>query len=397
MIYYRLSLFILICLSYLSCPSLSRASSPPLMLREAERNREIVAQGTTTTPSSSLSSGANSSYDQVMQAGYKATQEKDYKTAQQQFQKALELRPNDLYAQQALQNVEFYLARQSNPLANLLASSLGLWIGLGIIVVGIGIGIWLYLRRVSPYSQDKLEEELLQPNQLDPLELDSGEDNNSNLEEISTTALDEHYQNKAEQKTPLFSSDSDPITSESSTDVVVETSNTETLLPIQKTTRISSSDPVEALVEQLQENDPKKRRQAIWKLAQKADSRAMEPLVDLMIDTDSQERSLILEALSQISARTLKPMNHALTLSLQDKNPQVRKNAIRDLTRIHELMSQIYQLLCHAIDDSDREVQETAKWAINQLNTQIPPRLDMMTGDETPEVTVEQSYSDTME
>ena len=106
----------------------------------------------------------------------------------------------------------------------------------------------------------------------------------------------------------------------------------------------------------------------------------MESLVDLMIHTDSQERSLILEALSQISTRTLKPMNHALTLSLQDKNPQVRKNAIRDLTRIHDLMSQIYQLLCHSIEDSDREVQETAKWAINQLNTQIPPRLDMVTG-----------------
>ncbi|CCQ59034.1 Putative peptidoglycan-binding domain-containing protein [Crocosphaera watsonii WH 0005] len=115
------------------------------------------------------------------------------------------------------------------------------------------------------------------------------------------------------------------------------------------------------------------------------------------IDTDSQERSLILEALSQISTRTLKPMNHALTLSLQDKNPQVRKNAIRDLTRIHDLMSQIYQLLCHSIEDSDREVQETAKWAINQLNTQIPPRLDMVTGENPPEVTVEEPYSDFME
>ncbi len=75
----------------------------------------------------------------------------------------------------------------------------------------------------------------------------------------------------------------------------------------------------------------------------------------------------------------------------------MRKNAIRDLTRIYELMSDISQLLCHAIDDGDREVQDTAKWAINQLNTQIPPRLDMLNRDLTPEVTVEQSYSDTME
>ncbi|CCQ62895.1 HEAT repeat domain-containing protein [Crocosphaera watsonii] len=180
-------------------------------------------------------------------------------------------------------------------------------------------------------------------------------------------------------------------------EVTVETPDSEDVVAIQKTTRIPSGDEVETLLDELQEKDPKKRRQAIWKLAQTADSRAMESLVDLMIDTDSQERSLILEALSQISTRTLKPMNHALTLSLQDKNPQVRKNAIRDLTRIHDLMSQIYQLLCHSIEDSDREVQETAKWAINQLNTQIPPRLDMVTGENPPEVTVEEPYSDFME
>ncbi|MGH2414312.1 MAG: HEAT repeat domain-containing protein, partial [Microcystaceae cyanobacterium] len=94
---------------------------------------------------------------------------------------------------------------------------------------------------------------------------------------------------------------------------------------------------------------------------------------------DSQERSLILEALSQISTRTLKPMNQALAISLQDKNPQVRKNAIRDLTRIYDLMSQVSQLLCHAIDDSDTDVQETAKWALNQLNLQMPPKLDLLT------------------
>jgi vesicle coat complex subunit len=72
-------------------------------------------------------------------------------------------------------------------------------------------------------------------------------------------------------------------------------------------------------------------------------------------------------------------MNQALAISLQDKNPQVRKNAIRDLTRIYDLMSQISQMLRHAMDDSDADVQETAKWALSQLNLQMTPtRLDLL-------------------
>ncbi len=61
-------------------------------------------------------------------------------------------------------------------------------------------------------------------------------------------------------------------------------------------------------------------------------------------------------------------MNRALALSLQDDNPEVRKNAIRDLTRIYELIAQTTQMLCHAADDPDPEVQETARWAMNQLS-----------------------------
>jgi hypothetical protein len=40
-------------------------------------------------------------------------------------------------------------------------------------------------------------------------------------------------------------------------------------------------------------------------------------------------------------------------------------------------MTQISQLICLALDDSDEEVQETARWAIKQLNLQLPPRLEM--------------------
>ncbi|MDJ0509211.1 MAG: HEAT repeat domain-containing protein [Crocosphaera sp.] len=391
MIYYRLSLFIIICLSSWGYPSLNDAYARASSSDESISKPQEIAQGVTADPSpASSSSPAASSYDKAMQAGYKATGEKDYQAAKKYFENALKARPNDIYAQQALQNVEFYLAKQGN---------IALWVGLSVIIMAIAVGLWFYLRRFSPYSQEKFEKELLKPQKIEELPKKPPEEHN-----IIPESEPQIYTESEVEEPPQTELLNEPVVleptvidSKESPEVVVENPETTTALPIQATTRIPSGDYVEDLLQELRETAPKKRRQAIWKLAQEADSRAMKPLVDLMIDTDSQERSLILEALSQISTRTLKPMNHALTISLQDKNPQVRKNAIRDLTRIYELMSQISQLLCHAIDDSDREVQDTAKWAINQLNAQIPPRLDIITGNNSAEVTVEESYSETME
>ena len=139
-------------------------------------------------------------------------------------------------------------------------------------------------------------------------------------------------------------------------------------LSVKKDTSLSKIDIVDELIGDLRSPDPQKRRKAIWELAQRGDSRAIQPLVDLMIDSDSQQRSLILEALSQIGTKTLKPMNRALAISLQDDNAQVRKNAIRDLTRIYEVVAQTTQMLCHAADDPNPEVRETARWAMNQLS-----------------------------
>ncbi|NET61977.1 MAG: HEAT repeat domain-containing protein [Symploca sp. SIO2E6] len=148
-------------------------------------------------------------------------------------------------------------------------------------------------------------------------------------------------------------------------------------LPLETTTRLAKINIVDELIKDLQQPNPQKRRKAIWELARQGDSRAVKPLVDLMIDSDSQQRSLILEALSQIGNKTLKPLNRALALSLQDDNAQVRKNAIRDLTRVYEVVAQMSQMLCHAADDPDPEVKETAKWAINQLSRiRIPPTFD---------------------
>ncbi len=132
-------------------------------------------------------------------------------------------------------------------------------------------------------------------------------------------------------------------------------------------------DQIEALIEDLQHLNPAHRRKAIWELGQQGDSRAVEPLLDLLANSDSKQYSLILASVSEIGIRTLKPMNNAWSISLQNENPEVRKNAIRDLTRIYELVNQISYLLHRATDDPDAEVQETARWAINQLN-RIRPR-----------------------
>jgi hypothetical protein len=139
-------------------------------------------------------------------------------------------------------------------------------------------------------------------------------------------------------------------------------------VPIEETVPMRRINIVDALIQDLHNPDPSKRRKAIWELGQRGDSRAIQPLVDLMLDSDSSQRSLILGVLAEIGTRTVKPMNRALAVSLQDDSPEVRKNAIRDLTRIYDSIAQMSQLLNHAIDDDDGEVSETARWALGQLN-----------------------------
>ncbi|MGL5080733.1 MAG: HEAT repeat domain-containing protein [Microcoleaceae cyanobacterium] len=132
--------------------------------------------------------------------------------------------------------------------------------------------------------------------------------------------------------------------------------------------RHDAVDRIEQLILSLQSSDPTVRSKVIWELGQQADSRAIQPLVDLLINSDSKQRSLILAALSEIGTRALKPMNRALTFSLQDENAEVRKNAIRDITRIYDLILQMTQLVQRAVYDPDPEVQATAEWAIDKLS-----------------------------
>lgn len=142
---------------------------------------------------------------------------------------------------------------------------------------------------------------------------------------------------------------------------------TETI-PLEPTTRLAKVNIVQELVNDLHTPDPSKRRKAIWELGQRGSSEAIQPLSDLLIDSDSSQRSLILAAMSEIGMRSLKPLNRALIISMQDENPDVRKNAIRDVTRVCDLVAQISQVLHHAAYDDNQEVQETAQWALKQIN-----------------------------
>jgi peptidoglycan hydrolase-like protein with peptidoglycan-binding domain len=155
------------------------------------------------------------------------------------------------------------------------------------------------------------------------------------------------------------------------------------LLPPENTSRLAKVNIVDELIKDLYSADPTKRHKAIWDLGQQGDSRAIQPLIDLMMDADSQQHSLILSALGEISIRTLKPINRALAISLQNDSPQVRQNAIRDLTRVYDMMSQISQMLRHSLEDPDPEVRSTAKYALNQIHRiRLLPDQDRLPGQE---------------
>jgi len=131
---------------------------------------------------------------------------------------------------------------------------------------------------------------------------------------------------------------------------------------------LSPVDVIEGLIGELRNPDPARRRKAIWELGQRGNSMAVQPLVDAMPNADSKEKSLLLAALSEIGIRSLRPMNRAMAIAFQDPNPEVRKNAIRDLSRVYDLVVQISHMLGHAAEDEDAEVRQTATWALDKLN-----------------------------
>lgn len=285
-------------------------------------------------------------YDLSMQAGYAATQARNYREALEHFRAAQLIRPQDIYARQAIFNVETYETLQQQKLPMW-------WWVLPLIPLGLMGGLGLFFWHLHRSQQRFLEEVLERRQQFQPLQ-DNLRDHGVGSGMAVNTALPYPVQDFGQAQ--ILSA------GEISEGEIID-SNYSTQLP--------EPDIIQVHIDNLA--DPLRRQKAIWALARQGDSRAVRPLVGLMTNSDAQERSLILEALSQISGRTLKPMNQALALSLQDRNPEVRKNAVRDLSRLYDVMSQISQLLTDATYDQDQEVQETAKWALSQLNAPRSP------------------------
>ncbi|MGH2416537.1 MAG: HEAT repeat domain-containing protein, partial [Microcystaceae cyanobacterium] len=313
MMHYRFPILFAICVSCLSfAPNDSR--HPGVLNLSSSRQ---VAQALAADPNGTSSfTVKNSDYDRYMQAGYEATQKKDYRTALKAFKQALNQRPDDTYAQQAVENVKSYLGEGTTQTPNKVQPGSFLQVLLSLLALGAGGGLFFLLWRFR--NKNKANSLAAASHQKESFRADESKEDNLDSYSNSLESKQESYNQRISSEMPP---NSGLATANSKPESELEKS-----LPLQPTTRLANLDVIEELIKELHEPDPKKRRKAIWELAQKSDSRAMKPLVDLMIDSDSQERSLILEALSQISTRTLKPMNQALAISLQDKNPQVRKN-----------------------------------------------------------------------
>jgi tetratricopeptide (TPR) repeat protein len=134
------------------------------------------------------------------------------------------------------------------------------------------------------------------------------------------------------------------------------------------TTRVIQPSAFDRLVDDLHDRNATTRRRAIWQLGQMGDSRAIEPLLELTLDGDSKQRSLVMAALSEIGARTVKPMGRAAAMALQDDNPEVRMNAIRDLAQLCDRLADLSRVLAYATEDPDPEVKKTAQWAVKRLS-----------------------------
>ena len=314
--HFPLLLLWITCLGFVPNPNRSRLS---LYLEVAQ------------APPSSL---LESPYDRLMQEGYEATEQRDYQTALQKFQQALAQRPDDAYAQQAISNIETYLEQDAADDGSWLWGKLGL---MAIALGGAGIIVlWKFRSPSVEADAPSIESDSLESHQK------------FNVRSIPT----EHKQNTAHQSDRQFNSHYKPPDASSWH---------------QQANRLPNLDLVDELIKDLQEPNARIRHRAIRELTQRGDSRAVKPLVELMIHSNSLERSLVLEALTQISMLTLQPMNQALTDSIQDESAQVRTNAIRELSQVYDLMSQVNQLLSHATEDSDAEVQEIARRALNQM------------------------------
>ena len=118
----------------------------------------------------------------------------------------------------------------------------------------------------------------------------------------------------------------------------------------------------------LQQGDRQLRHKTIWQLAIAGDARNIEFLIELMLQVDPLDRDLISKAIAQILHRSFKPVNDDLFDALQDKNSEIRKSAIDDLTVLYGFVSPMTKQLVQMQQDPDPEVSQAAIQALQQLN-----------------------------
>lgn len=197
--------------------------------------------------------------------------------------------------------------------------------------------------------------ELVQEEQITTSKVSSA---NNLLKEIENTPQDE----------PIIanSNTSNNISQESTVSIAENLSPSGNLVNIN-----SGNDYIDVsfeLIQDLRSCDRNIKRKAIWELAKIGDSRCIEPLIAIMPQAGAVDRSLILKAVTKITNRSFKLVNEQLFAELNDANPQVRINAILDLTDLYKFVAPINQQLSQMQLDSDQEVKHRAKQALEKLN-----------------------------
>ena len=99
------------CCFWISSLSAVVANDPAVRVAQTLENEADPTQESADPPQESEEELSAERYQQAMRIGYEATEQKDYQTALINFRRALEARPGDRYATEAIRNVETYIQR----------------------------------------------------------------------------------------------------------------------------------------------------------------------------------------------------------------------------------------------------------------------------------------------
>ncbi|MCC0178361.1 HEAT repeat domain-containing protein [Waterburya agarophytonicola K14] len=141
------------------------------------------------------------------------------------------------------------------------------------------------------------------------------------------------------------------------------------------TSNTTEIDVVFELIQDLQRSSTSKRisgqtdlrRKAIWQLGQTNDLRSIEPLVQIIAQVDSLEKSLILDAITQITEGNLATIDHISSMSLENESAEARQNAVQQLNLSYQSIISLIDRLSEMTETHDIEVRNTARWALQQF------------------------------